>query len=112
MFLEPNKIIRTENLASLAEDEGLSYGTVIIVKQNVGTIIGMSYTVNMVFDTWDYIINGCRLEDVEDKNLDGDTTDEGEPDHPGDGDGDGDGSGSGNGMPKGTARVGRRQIKK
>ena len=114
MFLEPNKIIRTENLANLAEDEALSYGTVIVVKQNVGTVIGMSYTVNMVFDVWDYIINGCRLEDVEDKNLDGDTTDEGEPDHPGDGDGDGSGDGSGNGsaMPKGTARVGRRQIKK
>ena len=113
IFLEPNKIIRTDNLKSLAADEALSYGTVVIVKQNVGTVIGMSYTVNMVFDCWDYIINGCKLEEVEDKNLDGDTTDPGEPDHPDDGD-DGDG-GDGSGSvrpPAGSARVGRRQMKK
>ena len=111
--MEPNKIIRTDNLKSLAADEALSYGTVVIVKQNVGTVIGMSYTVNMVFDCWDYIINGCKLEEVEDKNLDGDTTDPGEPDHPDDGD-DGDG-GDGSGSvrpPAGSARVGRRQMKK
>lgn len=120
MFLEPNKIIRTDNLKNLAANEALSYGTVVIVKQNVGTIIGMSYTVNMVFDCWDYIINGCKLEDVEDKNLDGDTTDPGEPDDPtggddgqgGDGQG-GDSSGSGSVRPPtGSARAGRRQIKK
>lgn len=109
MFLEPNKIIRTEYLQGLAANEALSYGTVIIVKQNVGTIIGMSYTVNMVFDCWDYIINGCKLEDVEDKNLDGDTTDPGEKDDPVGGD---DGQEPGSRPPTGSARAGRRQIKK
>lgn len=115
MFLEPNKIIRTEYLQGLAADEALSYGTVVIVKQNVGTVIGMSYTVNMVFDVWDYIINGCQLEDVEDKNLDGDTTDPGEPDDPSGGDDGQGGDGSGSGSvrpPTGSARAGRRQIKK
>ena len=115
MFLEPNKIIRTEYLQGLAADEALSYGTVVIVKQNVGTVIGMSYTVNMVFDVWDYIINGCKLEDVEDKNLDGDTTDPGEPGNPDGGDDGqgGDGSGSGSSRPpSGSTRVGRRQVKK
>lgn len=107
LFLEPNKIIRTENLEGLADDEALSYGTVVIVKQNVGTIIGMSYTVNMVFDAWDYIINGCKLEDVEDKNLDGDTTDPGEPGNPDGGD-----DGNGSRPPAGSARVGRRQMRK
>ena len=113
MFLEPNKIIRTEYLQGLAADEALSYGTVVIVKQNVGSVIGMSYTVNMTFDVWDYIINGCKLEDVEDKNLDGDTTDPGEsgnPDGGDDGQG-GDGSGSSR-PPTGSSRVGRRQVKK
>lgn len=109
MFLEPNKIIRTEYLQGLAADEALSYGTVVIVKQNVGTIIGMSYTVNMTFDVWDYIINGYKLEDVEDKNLDGDTTDPGEPDDPNGGEGEG---GNGSRPPTGSARAGRRQIKK
>lgn len=108
MFLEPNKIIRTDYLQGLAADEALSYGTVVIVKQNVGTVIGMSYTVNMVFDVWDYIINACKLDDVEDKNLDGDTTDPGEPDDP---NGEGEG-GNGSRPPTGSARVGRRQIKK
>lgn len=115
MFLEPNKIIRTEYLQGLAADEALSYGTVVIVKQNIGSIIGMSYTVNMVFDVWDYIINGCKLEDVEDKNLDGDTTDPGEPDDPSGGDDGQGGDGSGSGSvrpPTGSARAGRRQIKK
>lgn len=107
MFLEPNKIIRTEYLQGLAADEALSYGTVVIVKQNVGTVIGMSYTVNMVFDVWDYIINGCKLEDVEDKNLDGDTTDPGEPGNPDGGD-----DGNGSRPPAGSARAGRRQLKK
>ena len=109
MFLEPNKIIRTEYLQGLAADEALSYGTVVIVKQNVGTVIGMSYTVNMTFDVWDYIINGCKLEDVEDKNLDGDTTDPGEPGNPDGGD---DGQEPGSRPPTGSARAGRRQIKK
>ena len=113
MFLEPNKIIRTEYLQGLPADEALSYGTVIIVKQNVGSVIGMSYTVNMVFDVWDYIINGCKLEDVEDKNLDGDTTDQGEPGNPDGDDGQGgDGSGNGSRPPAGSSRVGRRQVKK
>ena len=107
MFLEPNKIIRTEYLQGLAADEALSYGTVVIVKQNVGSVIGMSYTVNMVFDVWDYIINGCKLEDVEDKNLDGDTTDPGESGNPDGGD-----DGNGSRPPAGSARVGRRQVSK
>ena len=107
MFLEPNKIIRTEYLQGLAADEALSYGTIVIVKQNVGSVIGMSYTVNMVFDVWDYIINGCKLEDVEDKNLDGDTTDPGEPGNPDGGD-----DGNGSRPPTGSSRVGRRQVKK
>ena len=113
MFLEPNKIIRTDNLQGLAANQALSYGTVVIVKQNVGTIIGMSYTVNMVFDCWDYIINGCKLEDVEDKNLDGDTTDPGEPGNPDGGDDGQGGDDSGSVRPPtGSARAGRRQIKK
>ena len=112
-MVEPNKIIRTEYLQGLPADEALSYGTVVIVKQNVGSVIGMSYTVNMVFDVWDYIINGCKLEDVEDKNLDGDTTDQGEPGNPDGDDGQGgDGSGNGSRPPAGSSRVGRRQVKK
>ena len=112
-FLEPNKVIKTDYLRKLdeanekvsanGEKETLSYGSIVMVKQNVGDqIIGMSFTVNMYFDCWDYIVNGCRITDVKDKNLDGDTEDEGEDDA-----GDAlDGSSS-----KGSSRIGRRTRK-
>ena len=110
MTLEPNKIIKTDYLSSLPEGTDLSYGTVVIVKQNVGSIVGMSFNINMEFDVWDYIVNGVKLSDVKDKDLDGDDDEDGEQsDDDGQG-GDGDGSGSGSAAPKG--RVGRRINKK
>lgn len=118
-FLEPNKVIKVDYLKKLneanknvtvgGEKEDLSYGSVVMIKQNVSDqIIGMSFTVNMYFDCWDYVINGCRLEDIQDKNLDGDTTDPGES---GSGDDNGEG-GNGNGSaPRGATKINRR-IKK
>lgn len=112
MFLEPNKIIKSDYVAALPEGTDLSYGSVIIIKQNVGQIVGMSFNINMEFDVWDYIVNGIKLSEVKDKDLDG----KDDPDGEGDGDQSeddgqgGDGSGSGSAAPKG--RVGRRNFKK
>ena len=112
MSLEPNKIIKTDYLSSLPEGTDLSYGTVVIVKQNVGSIVGMSFNINMEFDVWDYIVNGVKLSDVKDKDLDGKDDEDGDGDQSEDDGqgGDGDGSGSGSAAPKG--RVGRRINKK
>lgn len=73
MFLEPNKIIKTDNVIDLEKEENtnLSYGTIIIVKQNVGQIVGMSFNINMEFDVWDYVINGIKLSEIKDRNLNG-----------------------------------------
>lgn len=73
MFLEANKIVKTDNVIALDEEENtdLSYGTIVIVKQNVGQIVGMSFTINMEFDVWDYVINGIKLSEIKDKNLNG-----------------------------------------
>ena len=111
MFLEPNKIIKSDYVAALPEGTDLSYGSVVIIKQNVGSIVGMSFNINMEFDVWDYIINGVKLSEVKDKDLDG-KDDEGDGDQSEDDGqgGDGDGSGSGSAAPKG--RVGRRNFKK
>lgn len=114
-YLEPNKVIKTDYLKKLqeanknvavgAEREDLSYGSVVMIKQNVGDqIIGMSFTVNIYFDCWDYVINGCRLDDIADKNLDGDTEDDGES-------GEGEGEGGNGSAPKGSSRYGRRLKK-
>lgn len=97
MFLEPNKIIKTDNVKELDEEENtdLSYGTIVIVKQNVGQIVGMSFNINMEFDVWDYVINGIKLSDIKDKNLNGIPDDE-------------EGSGSGSGKPdSGSSKPGR-----
>lgn len=73
MFLEPNKILKTDSIIDIEKEENtnLSYGTIIIVKQNVGQIVGMSFNVNMEFDVWDYVINGIKLSEIKDKNLNG-----------------------------------------
>lgn len=73
MFLEPNKILKMDNIIALEKEENtdLSYGTIVIVKQNVGQIVGMSFNINMEFDVWDYIINGIKLSEVKDGNLNG-----------------------------------------
>lgn len=122
-YLEPNKVIKVDYLKKLqeankgvavgGEQEDLSYGSVVMIKQNVSDqIIGMSFTVNMYFDCWDYVINGCRLDDIQDKNLDGDTTDEGEGGNGGDDDNGEGGNGNGNGSaPRGATRISRR-VKK
>ena len=112
MCIEPNKIMKTDYISSLPEGTDLSYGTVVIVKQNVGSIVGMSFNINMEFDVWDYIVNGVKLSDVKDKDLDGkDDEEEGGDGSEDDGQGgDGDGSGNGSAAPRG--RVGRRVMKK
>lgn len=115
MFLEPNKIIKTDYIANFPEGTDLSYGSVVIIKQNVGSIVGMSFNINIEFDVWDYIVNGVKLSEVKDKDLDGkDDEDDGqgEPseDEGGDGQG-GDGSSQpAAAVPKG--RIGRRNAKK
>ena len=60
MALEPNKILKMNNIIALEKEENtdLSYGTVVIVKQNVGQIVGMSFNINMEFDVWDFVVNG------------------------------------------------------
>lgn len=113
MFLEPNKIIKSDYVAALPEGTDLSYGSVVIIKQNVGSIVGMSFNINMEFDVWDYIVNGMKLSEVKDKDLDGKDDEEDGDGEQSDDDGqggDGDGSGSGSTAPKG--RVGRRALKK
>lgn len=107
MYLEPNKSIKTDYLKLLDNETALSYGTIVIIKQNVGTVVGMSFNVNMEFDVWDYIVNGVKLVDVEDKDLDGDTEDDKD-----DGEGENDGSGE-SAKPPSTSqrRIGRRQQK-
>lgn len=113
MFLEPNKIIKTDYIANLPEGTDLSYGSVVIIKQNVGSIVGMSFNINIEFDVWDYIINGIKLSEVKDKDLDGkDDEDDGqgEPSEDEGGDGDGDGSTQQPTAPRG--RIGRRIAKK
>lgn len=78
MALEPNKILKTDYIKEIESEEntGLSYGTVVIVKQNLGTVVGMSYNINMEFDCWDYVVNGIKLSDIKDKNLNGIPDDE------------------------------------
>lgn len=111
MFLEPNKIIKTDYIANLPEGTDLSYGSVVIIKQNVGSIVGMSFNINMEFDVWDYIVNGVKMTEVKDKDLDGkDDDEEGDGDQSEDDGQGGDGEGSTSVAPKG--RVGRRNLRK
>lgn len=107
MALEPNKILKTDYITGLPEGTDLSYGTVVIIKQNVGSIVGMSFNVNLEFDVWDYIINGFKLSEVKDKDLDGKDDDD---EQSGDDENPDDGQGSQPAAPKG--RVGRRTVKK
>lgn len=91
MFLEPNKIFKTDYLKQLDKKENtdLSYGTIVVVKQNIGALVGMSFNINMRFQVWDYVINGIKLSEIKDKNLNGKDDDE---ENSNDDDGDNDGS--------------------
>lgn len=93
-FLQANEILKTDNVIAEEEDENtaLSYGTIVIVKQNVGQIVGMSFTINMEFDVWDYVVNGIKLSEIKDKNINGIPDDQ---------------EGSGSGKPNGSSRPGR-----
>ena len=96
MALEPNKILKVNNIIALEKEENtdLSYGTVVIVKQNVGQIVGMSFNINMEFDVWDFVVNGIKISEIKDKNLNGIPDDQE--------------SGSGSGRPdSGSAKPGR-----
>lgn len=111
MFLEPNKIIKTDYITALPEGTDLSYGSVVIIKQNVGSIVGMSFNINIEFDVWDYIVNGVKLTEVKDKDLDGKDDEEGE----GEGDQSEDDGQGGDGSIQPSAprgRIGRRNAKK
>lgn len=93
-FLQANEILKTDNVIDEEEDENtaLSYGTIVIVKQNVGQIVGMNFTINMEFDVWDYVVNGIKLSEIKDKNLNGIPDDE---------------ESNGSGRPSSSAKPGR-----
>lgn len=108
MCLEPNKVIKTDYIKGLEENTDLSYGTIVIVKQNVGAVVGMSFTINMEFDCWDYVVNGVKLSEIKDKNLNGVPDDqEGGSDGGSNGDNDG-GSAPGTGSSRFPGKAGRR----
>lgn len=79
-YIEPNKIMKTSYIRGLEDEEQLAYGTVVIIKQNVGSVIGMSFNVTLTFDVWDYTSQGKYIQSLvtEDYNNAEDDDSEGE----------------------------------
>lgn len=98
VYFEPNKPIRSDyirNAYNAGERKMLSFGTFIILKENIGKdIIADKYNVEMTFAVWDYINMGMSLEAAQKQ------WDEEHPD-------DDDGSGSGSSLP--SSAISRRR---
>jgi len=66
VYFEPNKPIRSDyikNAYNAGEKKLLSFGTFVILKENVGEeIIADKYNIEMTFAVWDYINMGMSLE--------------------------------------------------
>lgn len=66
VYFEPNKPIRSDyirNAFNAGEKKMLSFGTFVILKENVGgEIIADKYNIEMTFAVWDYINMGMSLE--------------------------------------------------
>ena len=78
----------------------LSFGTFVILKENVGEdVIADKYNIEMTFAVWDYINMGMSLEAAQKQ---------WEDEHPNGDDDDGSGSGSGSGSSPSTG-CGRRR---
>lgn len=97
-YIEPNKIMKTSYIKGLEDDNALAYGTVVIIKQNVGAPIGMSFNVTLTFDVWDYTKQGRNIQSLIDVNFTGEESDgeESEGENGGEGEGEGEGD-NGNG---------------
>lgn len=103
VYFEPNKPIRADyvrNAYNAGEKKMLSFGTFVILKENVGEeIIADKYNIEMTFAVWDYINMGMSLEAAQKQ---------WEEEHPNGDDDDGSGSGSGSGSSPSTG-CGRRR---
>lgn len=110
MCLEPNKIIKTDYIKGLEDNTALSYGTVVIVKQNVGAVVGMSFNINLEFDCWDYVVNGVKLSEIKDKNLNGIPDDQEGGDDGSNGDDDGGSAPGSNSTGTAKSKFGRRKF--
>lgn len=102
VYFEPNKPIRADyvrNAYNAGEKKMLSFGTFVILKENVGEeIIADKYNIEMTFAVWDYINMGMSLEAAQKQ---------WEEEHPNGDDGDdpsGPGSGSGSSPSTGCGR--------
>ena len=108
VYFEPNKPIRADyirNAYNAGEKKMLSFGTFVILKENVGEeVIADKYNIEMTFAVWDYINMGMSLEAAqkqwEDEHPNGDDDDNDDPS--------GSGSGSGSGSSPSTG-CGRRR---
>lgn len=102
VYFEPNKPIRADyirNAYNANEKKMLSFGTFVILKENVGEdVIADKYNIEMTFAVWDYINMGMSLEAAQKQ---------WEEEHPNGDDGD-DPSGSGSGSSPSTG-CGRRR---
>ena len=67
--------MKTSYIKDLEDDNVLSYGTVVIIKQNVGAPIGMSFNVTLTFDVWDYTKQGRNIQSLIDVNFNGEESD-------------------------------------
>lgn len=89
VYFEPNKPIRSDyirNAYNAGEKKMLSFGTFVILKENVGEdTIADKYNIEMTFAVWDYINMGMTLEAAQEQ---------WKKEHPDDDDGSGSGSGS------------------
>lgn len=103
VYFEPNKPIRADyvrNAYNNGEKKMLSFGTFVILKENVGEdVIADKYNIEMTFAVWDYINMGMSLEAAQKQ---------WEDEHPNGDDDDGSGSGSGSGSSPSTG-CGRRR---
>lgn len=103
VYFEPNKPIRADyirNAYNAGEKKMLSFGTFVILKENVGEdTIADKYNIEMTFAVWDYINMGMSLEAAQKQ---------WEDEHPNGDDDDGSGSGSGSGSSPSTG-CGRRR---
>ena len=66
VYFEPNKPIRADyirNAYNAGEKKMLSFGTFVILKENVGEeVIAEDYNIEMTFAVWDYLNMGMSLE--------------------------------------------------
>lgn len=99
VYFEPNKSIRADyvrNAYNNDEKKMLSFGTFVILKENVGEdVIADKYNIEMTFAVWDYINMGMSLEAAQKQ---------WEDEHPNGDDDDGSGSGSGSSPSTGCGR--------